>query len=256
MMQLIRPIWEFLILILANLLSQAPAMKMPGFYPYPMPYYTSYCLSWRVGVEANNVRYFHTVPPQCVTYIENYMLGGQYNSDVGVVIQQIFAYLDETVPSDDGKDAWIFDVDDTCLSNVMYYGNKRFGGVPYDPMSFKSWAERGMCPAIPAVLGLYRRLLQSGYKVFLITGRDEVTLRLSTTQNLFMQGFLGYEKLIMRNPLYRGMGAAMFKSSMRKQLVDEGYRIRGNIGDQWSDLMGDCSGDRTFKLPNPMYFVP
>ena len=48
----------------------------------------------------------------------------------------------------------------------------------------------------------------------------------------------------------------MFKSAMRKQLVDEGYRIRGNVGDQWSDLQGDCAGDRVFEIPNPMYFVP
>ncbi|VAH26387.1 unnamed protein product [Triticum turgidum subsp. durum] len=32
----------------------------------------------------------------------------------------------------------------------------------------------------------------------------------------------------------------------------EGYRIRGNVGDQWSDLQGDCAGDRVFKVPNPM----
>lgn len=39
-------------------------------------------------------------------------------------------------------------------------------------------------------------------------------------------------------------------------LQAEGYIIWGNVGDQWSDLQGDCVGNRTFKLPNPMYFVP
>lgn len=47
-----------------------------------------------------------------------------------------------------------------------------------------------------------------------------------------------------------------FKSSVRKQLAAEGYRLRGNVGDQWSDLQGECVGDRVFKVPNPMYFVP
>ena len=42
---------------------------------------------------------------------------------------------------------------------------------------------------------------------------------------------------------------------MRKQLVEEGYRIRGNVGDQWSDLLGAPEGARTFKLPDPMYYV-
>jgi hypothetical protein len=55
---------------------------------------------------------------------------------------------------------------------------------------------------------------------------------------------------------YKGQSAVMYKSNIRKQLEDEGYRIWGNVGDQWSDLQGNSSGNRTFKLPNPMYFVP
>lgn len=54
----------------------------------------------------------------------------------------------------------------------------------------------------------------------------------------------------------KGKGAVVYKSGIRKQLAEEGYRIWGNVGDQWSDLQGDFSGNRTFKLPNPMYFVP
>ena len=57
--------------------------------------------------------------------------------------------------------------------------------------------------------------------------------------------------------MYRGQSSVAFKSAVRRQLVEEqGYRIRGNVGDQWSDLQGDCAGDRVFKMPNPMYFVP
>ena len=48
----------------------------------------------------------------------------------------------------------------------------------------------------------------------------------------------------------------VFKSAERRRLAAEGYRIRGNVGDQWSDLQGDCAGDRVFKMPNLMYFVP
>ena len=47
----------------------------------------------------------------------------------------------------------------------------------------------------------------------------------------------------------------VYKSSKRKELVDAGYRIRGNIGDQWSDLLGGNAGDRTFKFPDPMYYI-
>jgi len=43
---------------------------------------------------------------------------------------------------------------------------------------------------------------------------------------------------------------------MRENLLRQGYRIVGIIGDQWSDLLGDHRGEsRTFKLPNPMYYI-
>lgn len=38
-------------------------------------------------------------------------------------------------------------------------------------------------------------------------------------------------------------------------LEQNGYRIVGNIGDQWSDILGTNTGYRTFKLPDPMYYV-
>ena len=59
-----------------------------------------------------------------------------------------------------------------------------------------------------------------------------------------------------RSAAYRGKSAVKYKSDVRKQLEEEGYRIWGNVGDQWSDIKGDYLGNRTFKLPNPMYFVP
>ncbi|WOL18532.1 acid phosphatase 1-like [Canna indica] len=248
------PISELLLLLLANLFLRS-AGAWPCFCS-TMAFDMSYCLSWRVSVEANNAGPWRTVPAQCILYVEDYMLGGQYYRDLDTVIDQIFTYLNEIAAASDGMDAWILDVDDTCLSNLLYYRDKHFGGDPFDPTAFRSWALRGISPAIPAVLQLYRRLIEGGFKVFLLTGRDEEVFGLPTSQNLLAQGFVGYERLIMRNPAHRGKGAVMFKSSIRKQLVAEGYRIRGNVGDQWSDLSGDCIGDRIFKIPNPMYFVP
>lgn len=216
----------------------------------------SYCLSWRVAVEANNVRGWHTVPTQCMRYVETYMTGGQYEQDLKLVIDQIVSYMDSIDLSKDGMDAWILDVDDTCITNLMYYRGKRFGCDPYDPTGFKTWAQRGGCPAISAVLDLFSKLVDGGFKVFLVTGRDEQTLAQATRDNLHTQGFIGYEQLILRGAAYKGRSAVMFKSEIRKQIALQGYRIWGNVGDQWSDLQGDCLGNRTFKLPHPMYFVP
>ncbi|KAK3017757.1 hypothetical protein RJ639_005073 [Escallonia herrerae] len=188
--------------------------------------------------------------------IEAYMVGGQYEHDLNFIVDIIISYIDGILVAGDGFDAWILDVDDTCISNIVYYKGKRYGCDPYDPQGFKSWALGGGCSAIPAVLRLFDRLIEAGFKVFLVTGRDEETLGQATRQNLQGQGFTGYERLILRTAEYKGQSAVMYKSGIRKQLQGEGYRIWGNVGDQWSDLQGECTGNRTFKLPNPMYFVP
>jgi hypothetical protein len=50
--------------------------------------------------------------------------------------------------------------------------------------------------------------------------------------------------------------ATVYKSEKRDEMEQEGYRILGNSGDQWSDLLGSSMSARSFKLPNPMYYIP
>lgn len=51
--------------------------------------------------------------------------------------------------------------------------------------------------AIPEMVGLFTKLVERGFKVFLLTGRDEKVMR-PTEDNLYLQGFIGYESLLMR----------------------------------------------------------
>ena len=46
-----------------------------------------------------------------------------------------------------------------------------------------------------------------------------------------------------------------YKSGVRAHLEDLGWDIVGNFGDQFSDLTGGFA-DKTFKMPNPNYFLP
>ena len=39
----------------------------------------------------------------------------------------------------DGKDAWIFDIDETTLSNIGYYEQIEFGGAPYNRTKYFAW---------------------------------------------------------------------------------------------------------------------
>ena len=73
------------------------------------------------------MRAWRTVPAQCLRYVQTYMTGGQYDLDLDLIVQQISTYVDELVLVGDGFDAWILDVDDTCISNINYYKTKRYG---------------------------------------------------------------------------------------------------------------------------------
>lgn len=53
-----------------------------------------------------------------------------------------------------------------------------------------------------------------------------------------------------------GKVATVYKADKRNEMVKEGYRILGNSGDQWSDILGTPLPLRSFKLPNPMYYIP
>jgi len=74
--------------------------------------------------------------------------------------------------------------------------------------------------------------------VFFLTGRPEC-LRAVTERNL---------QINIRS-------AVELKAAERKKLVDRGYTIIVNMGDEMSDLDGGFA-ERTYKLPNPFYFVP
>jgi acid phosphatase len=111
----------------------------------------------------------------------------------------------------------------------------------------------GSAPALPETLRLFNKLIALGIKPVFVTGRAE-DQRVITVANLRRQGYSGWMKLLLRPAGFR-VTAIAFKSGERKKLEDVGYVIVGNIGDQWSDILGAPEGARTFKLPNPMYYI-
>ena len=46
-----------------------------------------------------------------------------------------------------------------------------------------------------------------------------------------------------------------YKSGTRAYIESQGYDIVGDFGDQFSDLLGGFA-DKTFKMPNPNYYLP
>ncbi|XP_022775724.1 stem 28 kDa glycoprotein-like [Durio zibethinus] len=212
------------------------------------------CLSWRLGVETNNIIGWKTVPQVCEGYVGHYMLGHQYLKDSRAVVNEALLYAQSLELDRDGIDVWIFDIDETTLSNLPYYAKHGFGVEPFNATLFNKWVMEGAAPALPESLRLYRKLLSLGIKAVFITGRSE-DQRSVTAANLKKVGYHTWEKLVLKEPSYSGKPSVIYKSNERKKVEKNGYRIVGNIGDQWSDLLGTNTGNRTFKLPDPMYYI-
>ncbi|GAB2265450.1 Sigma1B-adaptin [Dionaea muscipula] len=212
------------------------------------------CTSWRFGVEANNLSPWKTIPSECACYVKNYMMGRGYGLDLERASNEAAVFARSLQLSGDGKDVWVFDVDETLLSNLPYYAAHGYGLEIFDSVEFDKWVEKAIAPALESSLKLYEEILGLGIKVFLLTGRSEHQ-RNVTVQNLIDVGFRNWDKLILRTSDDHGKLATVYKSGKRSEIVNDGYRIVGNSGDQWSDLLGYSMSTRSFKLPNPMYHI-
>lgn len=213
------------------------------------------CTSWRFAVESNNVGPWKTIPIDCIEYVKDYMIGRGYEMDLKRVSNEALVYANSIRLNEDGKNAWVFDVDETLISNLPYYADHGYGLETFNSVEFDKWVEKGMSPPLMPSLKLYEEVLKLGFKVFLLTGRSE-RHRDITIENLTNAGFRDWDKLILRGSEDHGKSATIYKSEKRNEMVGGGYRILGNSGDQWSDLLGSSVSVRSFKLPNPMYYIP
>ncbi|KAH0687653.1 hypothetical protein KY285_018211 [Solanum tuberosum] len=211
------------------------------------------CLSWRLAVETNNIQDWTSVPLQCEGYVGHYMLGKQYRDDCYNIVAAAIQYAKSLKIGKD--DVWVFDIDETTLSNLPYYARSdvAFGSIKYNDTTFDEWTREGKAPTVPAALFLYNTVLSMGIKPVFISGTKEEFRQIRIT-NLNKVGYHSWIRLILKG--VNDTGSSMkYKSRKRAELVKDGYRIVGNIGDQWSDLLGDYVGQRTFKLPDPMYYI-
>jgi hypothetical protein len=80
---------------------------------------------------------------------------------------------------------------------------------------------------------------------------------LRAAENLDMAGYkdLSPDHLYMRPAVSSG-SVSIFKTCSRVDIEKRfGVAIIANVGDQASDLIGEHA-ERTFKVPNPFYFIP
>ncbi|WP_327291189.1 HAD family acid phosphatase [Streptomyces sp. NBC_01198] len=160
------------------------------------------------------------------------------------------------------KPAIVLDVDDT---SVLTYNYELEVGFNYTPASNQAYLDSKNMPAVFGMDTLANWAADQGVTVFWITGRPEAQ-RADTVRNLSAVGYKSapdtahlYLKNSTNPPAYLSCGSTcttiQYKSGTRAHIESLGYDIIGNFGDQYSDLSGGYA-DKSFKLPNPMYFLP
>jgi predicted secreted acid phosphatase len=200
----------------------------------------------------------HTIPPNLSTLKQAliaYHNSGCYFYDISSVTQHALYYLKFRINQNNRakqpkKLAIVMDIDETALSNYDDMQRMDFGGTKAD---IKALEKDAHDPAIPFTKTIYQYALAHQVAVFFITGRTEA-LRKPTTANLKTDGYKQWAGLYMRPINDKRPSVIGFKTAMRQKIINMGYDIVLNIGDQKSDLRGGFA-DMSFKLPNPYYLV-
>jgi hypothetical protein len=176
------------------------------------------------------------------------------------------------------KKAIVLDVDDTTL---VTYNYEIFSNWAYNPTTNATFVNGELFPAVPGMVQMATQAKQLGYAIIFLTGRPTsqaaATLGNLTTDSMpppaihnhyptptYM--FLKPPKdtyatdapwlLPCINDTASGCNTSDYKTLTRKHIEEDlGYDITANFGDQFSDLVGGFA-DRTFKMPNPSYFLP
>jgi predicted secreted acid phosphatase len=202
----------------------------------------------------------------------------QYDADIAAVLRDARQWVAARAPQV-AKPAIVLDIDETSLSNWARIYRDQFayfvkGPCPLDGQGFcgdLEWQRSEQAPAIGPTLDLYKfaRCQEAAppcrqVDVFFVTGRHESDEAIDgktpaqwTAENLAKAGYLGLspDHLYLR---WKGFPGPVenFKTAARTEIEQKfGVTIIANLGDQDSDLIGGHA-ERTFKLPNPFYYIP
>jgi predicted secreted acid phosphatase len=167
------------------------------------------------------------------------------------------------------RPAVVLDADDTTLWTYdMEVADMKF---VFNPTRQDYWVQNKLFPATPGMPSLVKAVARSGCTVIGLTGRN-TGQKAATIANLHEQGYPQFTDALYftkwrsgeQPPAYmQGHCVAYptcttieYKSTTRAHIEkDLGYDVVGNLGDQFSDLVGGHA-DRAVKLPNPTYYLP
>ncbi len=190
------------------------------------------------------------------TELQSYHDTGAYNKEIADVAEQAKAYINARAQTNakaknPAKLAIVLDIDETIISSYDGILKRRFCD---DKQGFDKDVKRGNLPAIPPMLELYKDARNQHVAIFLVTGRGP-SYRKVTESNLKHAGYTTWSGIFFRPKEDIAKSVVPYKAQVRANITGQGYTIVASIGDQDSDLAGGYA-EKTFKLPNPYYYVP
>ena len=202
-------------------------------------------------------------PVNGTTPLHTFSPTGAYVNEMAGLESDAEKSLDKGVKHDQkltAAPAVILDVDDTTLNTYSY---EIYSNFAFNPTTNAAFVNAGIFPAVPGMPALVSHAVQDGYTIFFLTGRPEAQ-RAGTIANLTTAGYpVVSDQLYLKDQVNQPWLSScsptctttQYKSLTRQHIESLGYDIVANFGDQFSDLNGGFA-DETFKLPNPMYFLP
>jgi acid phosphatase len=240
------------ILLVAFLVGTVGCAPKSGVATMPAPGAASAAASKSGGADVPNLY-------EVQQRVEDYIRSGRYDADVARVDAEATAWLEQRAKAM-ARPAIVLDIDETSLSNWTAYRLNGWGRVTgggcdlqQGPCGLRAWQALGQSTALAPTLALARRARELNVAVFFISGRP-ANLREATERNLREQGYEWTGVIILPEGA-KFASAVDFKAPERRKLTEQGYTILLSLGDQESDLKGGYA-ERTFKLPNPVYFLP
>lgn len=164
--------------------------------------------------------------------IRRYYNSGAYERDVEKICKEAMTFFSKIPVKDDSL--IIFDVDDTAVYNLDFRGEATGLITP-------------KTVAILPVLELYKYLINRGFKIIFLTGRDICE---GTKKELIDAGYTTFLDLLCM-PVINDDLTASWKAEKRKQLSQK-YTIVASIGDRKKDFFDNYNG-HIVKLPNYLY---
>lgn len=202
-------------------------------------------------------------PVQGTTMLHDFAPTGAYATEVGTVVDSVEQYLTDWAaahPANRNKSV-VFDIDDTLLTtyNYRYYAN-----FSANPSTFAAFVNSASFPATPRMVELHHYARTLGYRTFFVTERPQSQFP-GTVTDLADVGydavpvswyvFKDYTNDTWLAPCAPNCTPTQYRTLTRQYLKSQGNLVVANIGDQPSDLAGG-GANKTFAIPNPMYYVP